>query len=300
MNWRTKSLMHWILSYAPYGDEIHYFIQKNITKTLPRPEYRLQNGLMHARNHVKSFQQYAQGDIDSASIFDIGAGADLFVQLLLYSFGVNSQTTVDLYRLLKTELVNNSIEKIGQMRPDPFRRLPEQFVGNAIVKELKAFYGIDYRAPFDARRTGLPDNSVDFIISSETVQFVPKQDLVQILIECHRILTRNGLVSLSINCDDVYSYADTSISSYNFLQCSEFAWRFYSPPKLFQNRLRHSDYVSLFKSTGFEVLEDKTLEVTEDQLKMLKALQLDDKFQEYSFEELAVRRAHLVLRKKSN
>jgi SAM-dependent methyltransferase len=297
MNWKTKAVMHWILSYVPLGDEIHFRIQKSITKSLPRPLYRLRNGIMHATNHVESFRRHTDKDIGSANLFEFGAGADLFVQLLLYSFGVNRQLTVDLHPLLKTELVNDSIKKIDEMKLDSPRRLPKRVLGNDTARELKEFYGIDYRAPFDARNTGLADNSVDFIISSETVQFIPKPDLIEILFECHRILKPDGLFSLSINCDDIYAYTDASISQYNFLQYSEIAWRFYSPPKLFQNRLRYKDYLSILRITGFVLLEAHPLEVTGDQLKALKTVHFDSGFKGYSSEELAIRRAHLVLRK---
>ncbi|HMK34042.1 MAG TPA: methyltransferase domain-containing protein [Desulfomonilaceae bacterium] len=297
MNWKAKALLHWMLSYAPLGNEIHYVIQRNVTKTLPRPAYRVENGLMHARNHMKSFSRYADRDIEDASVYEFGAGADMFVQLLLYSFGINRQVTVDLNKLLKTELVNDSIRKIENMSPDSFRRTPEKLVGNDGVEDLRKFYGIAYRAPFDARSTGLADQSVDFIVSSETVQFIPRKDLEEILIECHRVLKKNAIVSLSINCDDIYAYVDPSISVYNFLQYSDSLWRLYNSPKHYQNRLRHLDYLRLFASTGFEVVEDDCAEVTKQEADALKKITLDAKFQDYPLEELAVRTAHFVLRK---
>jgi len=299
MNWKMKALMHWILSYCPYGNEIQYWIQKNVTKTLPRPSYRLENGLMHATNHTRSFWRYSDRDIETASIYEFGAGADMYVQLLLYSYGFNRQITVDLNRLLKAELVNDSINKIREMGLNSLPRIPDKFLGNGdTVNELKKFYGIDYRAPFDARKTGLPDDSVDLIVSSETVQFIPIDDLTKILAECRRILKPEGILSLSINCDDIYGYVDPSISTYNFLRYSEFTWRFYNPPKHFQNRLRHWDYLALAKRVGFEVLEDNFVPVTKDELKILKKIKLHPKFREYPFEDLAIRIAHFVLRKK--
>ncbi|AFM25394.1 class I SAM-dependent methyltransferase [Desulfomonile tiedjei] len=300
MHWKAKALLGWILAYTPSGDRIHYWMQKNVSRSLPRPEYRIQNALMHATNHVKAFRQYGDRDIGEASLFEFGAGWDMFVQLLLYSFGVNHQITVDLYRWLKAELVNDSIKKIGQMELDSVRRIPEKLMHeDRLVEELKEFYGIDYRAPFDARRTGLVHSSVDFIVSSETVQFVPQADLLEIFSECHRILQPKGIVGLTINCDDIYAYVDSSISVYNFLQYSDFAWRFYNPPSFGQNRLRYADHLSLLKSTGFEILQDNARDVTEDELNAVATLRLDTKFQDYSLQDLAMRRGYLVLCRKS-
>jgi hypothetical protein len=94
-----------------------------------------------------------------------------------------------------------------------------------------------------------------------------------------------------------YSYFDKGISSYNFLQYSDKSWRFFSPMLHYQNRLRHIDYLNLFREMGFEILEERLKKGTEADLKAIEQLPLAKRFRKYSLCELAVHNAFIVVRK---
>ena len=96
----------------------------------------------------------------------------------------------------------------------------------------------------------------------------------------------------------IFSYFDSDISVYNFLQYSNKFWGFFSPELHFQNRLRHRDYLEFFQEAGFEVLEERRVDGTAVDLETIKGLLLDDCFKEYSPTELAIRGSHLILRKR--
>ena len=108
----------------------------------------------------------------------------------------------------------------------------------------------------------------------------------------------DGLMSVLIDYDDHYSYFDSTISPYNYLQYSDRMWSLFSPALHYQNRLRHRDYLELFQSAGFHVVEDQHKDATEMDLKELEQLSIDARFQNYSLRDLAVHSAFLVIRKR--
>src|SRR5205823_13839725 len=97
--------------------------------------------------------------------------------------------------------------------------------GRSFITELEEIYGIDYRAPCDAKKTGLPSLSVDYITSTSTLEHIPPEAIRLILRECYRVLRDRGVISLLIDYNDHYTYSDHKISVYNFLRYSDWVWR---------------------------------------------------------------------------
>lgn len=54
---------------------------------------------------------------------------------------------------------------------------------------------------------------------------------------------------------DHYSYADRSISQFNFYRYTASQWRWMNPPNHFQNRLRHTDYERLFAEQPLTMID---------------------------------------------
>jgi hypothetical protein len=164
-----------------------------------------------------------------------------------------------------------------------------------LCRALRERYGIDYLAPRDARRTGLPAQSIDLIHSTNTMEHIPPADLRLILGECRRLLAPAGLVSLYIDYRDHYSYADRGISVYNFLQYSDAAWSRFNSSLQYQNRLRHPDYLELAGQCGFRILSERRVAPSDTDRRLLRRLELDARFRRYDCEDLAVQGAHLVM-----
>ena len=96
---------------------------------------------------------------------------------------------------------------------------------------------------------------------------------------------------------DVYSYFDSGISVYNFLQFSTDEWRRYNPDLNYQNRLRHCDFRAIFTAAGFEILDDQPAYDRATAERVLGRMRLAEEFKQYSFEELAPVRGVLLVRK---
>lgn len=298
MKWKLKALLHRTLPYLPYHKDVHYWIQRRLTEKLPRSRARYKRAQEYAELHIGSYQQHVDSDISTALLYDIGAGWDLTIQLFLFAFGVERQVTVDRCHLCKADLINDSISRMKGVKSDYLKRFPENFVTENLNSELSDYYGIDYRAPYDARQAHFEDNVVDLITCTETMSYIPIQDLRAILGECHRVLKPSGIMSIYVNLEDNYSYLDNTISVYNFLQYSPSGWSLYCPSSYYQNRLRFIDYVHEFENTGFEIVESHHTEVTEAAVDLLKTLSIAHPFTEYSWEELAIRAGRFVLAKR--
>jgi len=71
---------------------------------------------------------------------------------------------------------------------------------------------IDYRAPADASRLSLADESIDVFISFGVLQHVPREPTTAILREGRRVLNRSGRMVHTANTCDHFSHVDRSVS----------------------------------------------------------------------------------------
>ena len=301
MDWRCKALLQLALSTIPRGEQLNHFFQRYVTRSLPISDTAFAATVSDAKRHIDAIHRYYNRPLDQAIIYEFGVGWDMTIPLAFYAFGVEEQILVDIRNLLRPHLVNDIIEKYQKMVSDlAFLRRPAKALnggGSDLTALLEKQYGIDYRAPCDARQTGLKPCSIDCITSTSTLEHIPAADIQSILRECHRILRDDGLMSVLIDYDDHYSYFDTKVSGYNFLQYSDRMWAMFNPALHYQNRLRHRDYLKLFGSVGFDVLEEQRREGTEAELELIEQLSLASRFKPYSLQDLAVHNSHIVVHK---
>jgi hypothetical protein len=108
----------------------------------------------------------------------------------------------------------------------------------------------------DVRDTGLPDASVDLIVSSNTLEHVPSDALPPIIRELRRISAPQAVMDHHIDMADHYAYFDESLSPFNFLRFSDRAWSLIDNTIQHQNRLRLSQHRELQEHAGFTVVQE--------------------------------------------
>ncbi len=259
MDWRLKCAAHWLFS-LPGLNRLYYPFKRYLARSVFRSPSELKQDLALARRHFAHLRDHAAVEPGRARCLEFGAGRDLVNNLCLWCLGLEHQLAVDLNPLLRVELVNAALAGLRGLAPADLPRLPSgPLASGAPLGDLRTRFGIDYRAPFDARRTGLPDASLDFILSTNTLEHIPPGQIGAILAECRRLLAPGGVLSFKIDYADHYSYADPRLTAYNFLRYSPGAWRVFNPPLHFQNRLRHADYAGLFRASGFELLHEEAV-----------------------------------------
>jgi SAM-dependent methyltransferase len=296
MNWKAKAMVQRCLSRCPFGIQANYLLQRCVQKSLPIDDDTVRQVAAIAALHLDSLSQHSHKAPRDATCLEIGAGTDLTLPLLFYAHGVNHHTTLDIMPLARRFLVNSSIVRMRSIDL-PLARRPDWLVESTqdLPLALRERYGINYLAPCDARRTGLPGGAFDLITSTDTLEHVPAPDLPPILKECRRLLAPGGLLSLYIDHRDHYSYADRRISVYNFLRYSDAAWSRFNSPLQYQNRQRHSDYLEAAGSCGFRIVKERRFGPSAADLRCLMELDLDSKFHQYPLDDLGVQHSHLVL-----
>jgi SAM-dependent methyltransferase len=303
MRWLAKAALLKSVSVLPRAESIDYVLARHVTRSLPVSEDRLRRKFRSAQKHLTAYCKHgAVGEPGNAVFYEFGGGWDLAVQLSYWCLGVDRQLVVDIRPNLRFELVDLTLARLHKLRPELAPEADEALrdpgsEGVRSASDLEERFGIVYLAPRDARETGLDDRSVDFVSNTATLEHVPPADLVAILRECRRLLRPSGIISSRIDLRDHYSFSNPGVSEYNFLRYSERSWRRVNSRTHYQNRLRRPDYLRVFAEAGFEVLEERTVGPTPEELSNLRELGVHPELRaRYSFAELGVRAMNIVAR----
>jgi len=277
MRWLAKAALQRGLGALPQGEQLNYVFQRRVLRSLPAGDKALEQKLARARQHVEAYGQHGPGTrLGDACFYEFGAGWDLAIPLAYAKLGVGRQVLVDIRPSARVELVNDSIASFELGAPV------------ASLDELEERFGIRYLAPRDARDTGLPEGSVDFVSSTDTCEHIPGDDLALIFRESHRLLRPGGAFSCRIDLQDHYAYFDRSLSRYNFLRFSDRTWSVVNSPLHHQNRLRSPDYLRLVRAAGFELVVERPSGPSDEGRAELRALPLAERFRGYSEDDLGV------------
>jgi hypothetical protein len=299
VNWKSKALLQQFFSHVPGGEKLNFFFQRYVTRGTPRPDSEVPKCARWAQQHIAAAHRFGATPVAAATFFEFGAGMDLLGPLLFYALGAPRQIVIDLRRLVRAWLVNRAIDQV--------RRFGDSFGGLSTrsrrlmnvddVRRLEHQYGIEYRAPVDARATGLPAESIDHVTSTNTLEHVAAPDILAIHRESFRLLKPNGLATHEIDYQDHYSYFDSRTSPFNYLRYSDRTWSLYNPALMYQNRLRHRDHLALLRQAGFEIVDEGRRDGTASDQRAIARMRLAERFRSYSPDELAVRTAFVVARK---
>ena len=287
IDWRVKAAMQRVFSSLPLvGEKVNYLCQR-LLGSFPTSETRFIDFATTDLRHIRHLDRFSSVPIDKAIFYELGGGWELRGPAIFWAMGVEHQTVVDIRHLLRPYLFGRALQKLISLQSElGLKRVPRDS-----NPELRR-YGIRYLAPCDTTQVPLPDSSVDIVVSTNTLQHIAAATLPKVMEECLRILRPGGLISFYVNYCDQYSYTDPQISEQNFLRYSEFWWRFFNPPLHFQNRLRHSDYVCLFRVSQLQTLEEVTTKGPE-----IPVTQVHRSFLRYEASDLAIRDAYFLLRK---
>ncbi len=297
MRWQVKALAQQVFSHVPGGASLNELAQQHLTGGLQVTPGLVDRTCAAGERHWEAISRGLADRSETELIgYEFGAGWHLGVAILLSAKGVGRQTVVDRLPLARPDLVMAMISALGAGDLGvPGRRQAEPC--DDVDRALSALR-IEYLAPCDARATGLPSESVDFVTSTSTLEHIPEDELGPLLTECHRLLRPGGLLSAQIDYGDHYAHVDPTISSVNFLVYGPLHWRLYSPPLHFQNRLRHSDHLAKLAAAGFEILSAELTPGDERDKALVCSGRLHGTYQGRDVEDLTTREAHIVARKR--
>lgn len=305
MHWKAKAHALAVLSRIPFGRRLYHGLQR-VGRT---------NRLDIRRELARAFElaelvHASGGRLAGTTFLEIGTGWRPIVPFVLALAGAKQVITLDVnpwltatYAREAWRALTDHLEEIADVcaaDPQDVQHRFEQVSPTARqIQELLTPVGIDYRCPTDARRTGLPDNSVDVVVSSNVLEHIPRGIQRDIQSESMRVLRPGGLTVHRFNPQDHFSTVDESITHANFLKFSSRQWYWYGGSGLaYQNRLRSRDYRELFESAGFETVIDRE-RVDERTLRAIEDgdLKVHPDFAAYTPNELAVDYMWIACRK---
>jgi SAM-dependent methyltransferase len=295
MNWKNKAHILAVLSRVPFGRQIYHKMQRSVRTNQLDAKLEIRKA-----SEIIQLMKEAKRTPRNANILEIGTGWRPFVPMMLSLLNAKSILTIDVNPWLDEEYAFETFECIGSHLEliakecgvdinSIEHRYQEMVPDKKTLTSLLDSCRIDYLCPGDARKTDIPDETIDFVVSSNVLEHIPAEILSEILVESKRILKQNGFAVHRFNPQDHYSESDNSITGANFLQFSEKEWKWYGGTGLaYHNRLRCRDYENLFEQNGFK-FEVNRVRMDQKALNAIHAneLSIHDDYKNYSPEELA-------------
>jgi len=225
--WKFKSFIFRVIDILKY-DALLYFIQKNITK---RASLNLLNIYKDSSFHIQKIKK-----MKKPLLLEFGAGKNLAQNLILSQY-CTLQYVVDLKEMADLKQINEAAETISKFEKKiPFKKLNS-------FEELYYNYKIRYLSPFDMRKTNFENDYFDCCISTNTLEHIPKEDIIKIFTEIKRVCKKSASVLAYIDYSDHYAHTDSKIHNLNFLKYTTSEWKKFNHSCHFQNRLRHYDFI---------------------------------------------------------
>lgn len=145
----------------------------------------------------------------------------------------------------------------------------------------------------------LPENSVDFMVSTCVLNHIPPDTLLPELVALRRILKPNGRMFHQLGHQDHWTYHDRSANQFNYYRYSD---RWYSTifdTKFeFHNRFVKQEWLALFRESALEV-EEYDADITDQSREQIAKLpHIDSRFAKYPRDDLAIIATYVLLRRK--
>jgi hypothetical protein len=293
-NWIIKAAVQKAISLLPFSNRINFFFQKNVTKGIILTETLFLQKLQHAREHIQHYKKFSVST-HTGTALELGTGWYPIVPVSLFLCGFNKIITIDQSSLLAEENVKEVLnyflkyheqrrllELLPYYHEDRIVRL-KKLSGASLEEILKGLH-IEVIVG-DARNTSEANDSIDYFVSNNTLEHIPKPVIVDIFKEFRRIAGRNSIMSHFIDLTDHFAHFDKGISTFNFLRFSPSEWSIINNSVQYLNRLRIDDFLKIHDETGFEIIGKEYLYADEKQLSGLK---VHKDFEHLSRKELLV------------
>jgi len=298
-----KCLLQHVFSILPKGEVLNYFFQRYVTRSLPLTVNGFLSRVDSTKMIMDHFRAFSTQPSGETTCLDFSSGMHLQNQLGLSLLGLKKIYTYDVQKLARPELVTSTIQFYRRFKDrlpvDPSRMedVPP-LTSNNLAAILWTFFRIVYKAPANLRATGLEADSLDLIVSRNTLEHIPEQDIRRIIPECRRLLKKGGVAIFSIDYRDHWSFFDPRLTIYHFLKYGDAAWKLLNPRIHYQNRLRHIDYGNILRDSGLTILKQEAAGPDQVEQQAFRNTRLAPRYRTaYAEDELWTKRGVFVLRK---
>jgi SAM-dependent methyltransferase len=304
VDWRVKGLIQKVLAALPGGSRLNSAMQLRMggLRQFDRNvDTKVCDDWLVLASHMQELGIPIQGRV----FVEVGSGWYPTLPVCFHLAGASRCLTFDLHRLMDWDLARRMLERLEQHLPriSTQLKIDEAVLRDRLVKlrqagDMQDFLqraGIEYHAPADATRTGMPDGSVDVVFSNSVLEHVPGPVIAELMRETRRVLAPGGIALHSVNCGDHYAYFDRSITQMNYLRYSAAQWWIWNNDLQYQNRLRADDFLQLAREAGLEVVLNHQRPRPE-LLQAFESFPVASEFRRYSREQLCTTSIDFVAR----
>jgi SAM-dependent methyltransferase len=159
-------------------------------------------------------------------------------------------------------------------------------------EQLYALLGFQYVVESSGSLASFADDSFNLVVSGAVLEHVNRDALPTLARETYRILKPGGWAVHSIDTSDHLSHYDSSVSKKKYVSFSETTWRLLCNNEVqYINRVQRGEWLDLFKTGGFELVEEELREVD------ISHLKIASRFANMDRRDLATTVVRLTLRK---
>jgi SAM-dependent methyltransferase len=197
-------------------------------------------------------------DVRGLDILEVGTGWYPVIPLMMRLAGARRVILTDVHALLDLETLKATVMFLLERKADLAERLhitvPEiedklRLAQGDDLDDVLAEMGMTYAVPFDYKQSEV---RVDAIISHTVLEHVPPQVIEELAHDWRRVLRPGGLISHGVDHSDHRAIVDARLSRIDFLRYGDRIWNLLCIDNT--NRLRHSDYIAMFRAAGFEIV----------------------------------------------
>jgi SAM-dependent methyltransferase len=237
--------------------------------------------------------------LDGKEILELGTGWFPVIPLMLRLAGAGRIYLTDVERLMDQSTVLVAADFLLNKKKDLAQRLGvdvariEQLLAaprNLSFDDLLRWFQFAYICPYDAKDV----RWVDCIVSHTVLEHVPEQILRKFFRDSKRSLRPGGVHSHGIDHTDHRANVDPRLSRIDFLRYSDLTWGLISnTPQICTNRLRNSDYISMLRDTGYQIVWERKF-VINQAVHEANDMKLSGRFRDKHIDDLATGWSHLV------
>lgn len=307
-HWLLKTAVQHLISLLPHSHRWNEFLQRYVTKGLELRANEFHTKLECCRRHLEYYLEFSSRSPGSFIVLEIGTGCFPVVPIGLYLCGAGDIHTYDIVPVLRDFTLRRTLERflefesdgtLGRVlpwvRPDRLDRLRRIAAAAGSQPPAALLEALNVHARIgDARQSGLPDGSVDFVFSTFVLEHIPGQVITELLVEFKRVFAPGAVMSHYVGLADQYASFDSSITPFNFLRYPASRWRYLNNRMIPLTRLRISDYRALLKEGGYAVVKEDSVKGS---IADLRRIRLAPEFRGYAEADLLVLYSWLVARR---
>lgn len=178
--------------------------------------------------------------------------------------------------------LKNYLRQLRLMLPNGFdlshaevermQTLIEEILRVESFHQLYELLGFEYVVESRGSLAQFQSDSVQLVVSGGVLEHVKREWLPTLMVEMHRILKPGGWAVHSIDTSDHLAHYDRRVCRKRYLGFSDRAWDLLWQNEVqYINRVQRSEWLELFQSNGFEVIEEDSEETDLTGLKVAES-----------------------------